>query len=213
MVQTIGIAKAVTNLNEAHSKFNLSPTSDVQFFTEWFEDLPDISDLEKESLHRLKNRYLYYAADGEITEGTIDRIMVSPLLDLIGLFDLPFKIRCEKFVKVEIDNEDTVLEGFIDALVVQNKFSVVVIEQKRFNLNVLQAIPQTLAYMMANPNSEIPVFGMATNGDDYLFIKLNHSVSQYAISDKFTAMSRDENNNLFKVLKIIKKITRLVVQV
>lgn len=213
MVQTIGIAKAVTNLNEAHSKFNLSPTSDVQFFTEWFEDLPDISDLEKESLHRLKNRYLYYAADGEITEGTIDRIMVSPLLDLIGLFDLPFKIRCEKFVKVEIDNEDTVLEGFIDALVVQNKFWVVVIEEKRFNVNVLQAIPQTLAYMMANPNSEIPVFGMATNGDDYLFIKLNHSVSQYAISDKFTAMSRDENNNLFKVLKIIKKITRLVVQV
>ncbi|HAJ61283.1 MAG TPA: type I restriction endonuclease subunit R, partial [Cyanobacteria bacterium UBA8543] len=44
------------------------------------------------------NRYLYYAADGEITEGTIDRIMVSPLLDLIGLFDLPFKIRGEKFV-------------------------------------------------------------------------------------------------------------------
>lgn len=213
MVQTVGIAKAISNLNEAHSKFNLSPTSDVQFFTEWFEDLPDISDLEKESLHRLKNRYIYYAADGEITEGTIDRIMVSPLLDLIGLFDLPFKIRGEKFVKVEIDNGDTVLEGFIDALVVQNKFWVVVIEEKRFNVNVLQAIPQTLAYMMANSNSEMPVFGMVTNGDDYLFIKLNQSVSQYAISDKFTAISRDENNNLFRVLQIIKKITRLVVQV
>ncbi|MCP2731685.1 PD-(D/E)XK nuclease family protein [Limnofasciculus baicalensis] len=211
MVQTVGIAKAVTNLNEAHSKFNLIPTSDAQFFTEWFEDLPDISDLEKESLNRLKNRYLYYAADGEITEGTIDRIMVSPLLDLIGLFDLPFKIRCEKFVKVEIDNGDTVLEGFIDALVVQNKFWVVVIEEKRFNVNVLQAIPQTLAYMMANPNSEMPVFGMVTNGDDYLFIKLNQSVSQYAISDKFTAISRDENNNLFRVLRVIKRIARLVV--
>ncbi|HAA31365.1 MAG TPA: type I restriction endonuclease subunit R, partial [Cyanobacteria bacterium UBA8553] len=47
-------------------------------------------------------------------------IMVSPLLDLIGLFDLPFKIRGEKFVKVEINNGDTVLEGFIDAVVVQN---------------------------------------------------------------------------------------------
>ncbi len=213
MVQTVGIAKAVTNLNEAQSKFNLSPTSDAQFFTEWFEDLSDISDLEKESLNRLKNRYLYYAADGEITEGTIDRIMVSPLLDLIGLFDLPFKIRCEKFVKVEIDNGDTVLEGFIDALVVQNKFWVVVIEEKRFNVNVLQAIPQTLAYMMANPNSEMPIFGMVTNGDDYLFIKLNQSGFQYGISDKFTAISRDENNNLFRVLKIIKKIARLLVQV
>ena len=108
MVQTVGITKAITNLNEAHDKFNLSQTADTQFFTEWFEDLPEITDSEKEFLNRLKNRYLYYAADGEITEGTIDRIMVSPLLDLIGLFDLPFKIRGEKFVKVEIDNGDTV---------------------------------------------------------------------------------------------------------
>ena len=129
MVQTIGITKAITNLNEAHDKFNLSQTAAPQFFTEWFEDLPDITDSEKEFLNRLKNRYLYYAADGEITEGTIDRIMVSPLLDLIGLFDLPFKIRGEKFVKVEIDNGDTVLEGFIDAVVVQNQFWVVVIEE------------------------------------------------------------------------------------
>ena len=212
MVQTVGITKAITNLNEAHDKFNLSQTADTQFFTEWFEDLPEITDSEKEFLNRLKNRYLYYAADGEITEGTIDRIMVSPLLDLIGLFDLPFKIRGEKFVKVEIDNGDTVLEGFIDAVVVQSQFWVVVIEEKRFNVNVLQALPQTLAYMMANPNSEMPGFGMITTGDDYIFIKLNQQVRQYALSDKFTAISRDENNNLFRVLRVIKRITGLLVQ-
>lgn len=212
MVQTVGITKAITNLNEAHDKFSLSQTADTQFFTEWFEDLPEITDSEKEFLNRLKNRYLYYAADGEITEGTIDRIMVSPLLDLIGLFDLPFKIRGEKFVKVEIDNGDTVLEGFIDAVVVQSQFWVIVIEEKRFNVNVLQALPQTLAYMMANPNSGIPVFGMITTGDDYIFIKLNQQVRQYALSDKFTAISRDENNNLFRVLRVIKRITGLLVQ-
>jgi len=212
MVQTVGITKAITNLNEAHDKFNLSQTADTQFFTEWLEDLPEITDSEKEFLNRLKNRYLYYAADGEITEGTIDRIMVSPLLDLIGLFDLPFKIRGEKFVKVEIDNGDTVLEGFIDAVVVQSQFWVIVIEEKRFNVNVLQALPQTLAYMMANPNSEMPLLGMITTGDDYIFIKLNQQVRQYALSDKFTAISRDENNNLFRVLRVIKRITGDLVQ-
>ncbi len=212
MVQTLGITKAIINLNEAHDRFNLSQTADTQFFTEWFEDLPEITDSEKEFLNRLKNRYLYYAADSEITEGTIDRIMVSPLLDLIGLFDLPFKIRGEKFVKVEINNGDTVLEGFIDAVVVQNQFWVVVIEEKCFNINVLQALPQTLAYMMANPNSEMPGFGMITTGDDYIFIKLNQQVRQYALSDKFTAISRDENNNLFRVLRVIKRITGLLVQ-
>ncbi len=211
MVQTVGITKAITNLNEAHGKFNLNQTDNPPFFTEWFEDLPEISDSEKSFLNRLKHRYLYYAADGEITEGTIDRIMVSPLLDLIGLFDLPFKIKGEKFVKVEIDNGDTVLEGFIDAVVVQNQFWIVIIEEKRFNVNVLQALPQTLAYMMANPNSEMPVFGMITTGDDYLFVKLNQPGREYALSDKFTALSSDKNNNLFRVLRVIKRITSLVV--
>ncbi|HAJ61282.1 MAG TPA: type I restriction endonuclease subunit R, partial [Cyanobacteria bacterium UBA8543] len=75
-----------------------------------------------------------------------------------------------------------------------------------------QALPQTLAYMMANPNSEMPGFGMITTGDDYIFIKLNQQVRQYALSDKFTAISRDENNNLFRVLRVIKRITGLLVQ-
>lgn len=211
MVETVGITKAITNLNEAHDKLNLSQTADLQFFTEWFEDLPEITDSEKELLNRLKNQYLYYAADGEISENTINRIMVSPLLELIGLFDVPFKIRGEKYVKVEIDNGDTVLEGFIDAVVVQNRLWVVVIEEKRFNVNVLQALPQTLAYMMANPNPEIPLFGVMTTGDDYIFIKLNQQVRQYALSDKFTAISRDENNNLYRVVRVMKRITDLLV--
>ena len=56
-----------------------------------------------------------YAADGAITEGTVNIIMVSPLLELMGLCDPPFKIRGEKYVKVEIEDQgesETVLEGF-----------------------------------------------------------------------------------------------------
>ncbi|HAA30401.1 MAG TPA: type I restriction endonuclease subunit R, partial [Cyanobacteria bacterium UBA8553] len=51
-----------------------------------------------------------------------------------------------------------------------------------------------------------------TTGDDYVFIKLNQQVRQYTLSDKFTAISRDENNNLFRVLRVIKRITGLLVQ-
>jgi hypothetical protein len=52
------ITKAITNLNEAHTKLNLSQTVDKEFFTEWFDNLPSLIDTE-ESLNRLKNRYLY----------------------------------------------------------------------------------------------------------------------------------------------------------
>lgn len=109
MVQTVGITKAITNLNEAHTKLNISQTNEQDFFTEWFNNLAEISTTEKQSLDRLKNRYLYYAADGAITEGTVNVIILSPLLELLGLCDPPFKIRSEQIVKVEIENEGTEL--------------------------------------------------------------------------------------------------------
>ncbi|HAG84319.1 MAG TPA: type I restriction endonuclease subunit R [Cyanobacteria bacterium UBA12227] len=214
MVQTVGITKAITNLNEAHDKFNLRQTADPIFFTEWFEDLPELTDSEKESLNRLKNRYFYYAADGSITEGTVNIIMLSPLLELMGLCDPPFKKKGEKFVKVEIEyggEEEPVLEGFIDALVVQNRLWLVLIKSKRYGFSVRQALPQTLAYMMAHPNSEQLVFGMITTGEDYMFIKLNQMERQYAMSNKLT-LSNPQHNELYEVMQVMKRIVGLLVQ-
>lgn len=203
MNQTTAVTKAITNLNEAHRKFNLSPTSDPGFFPEWQTPLPSLSETEKNALDRLKNRYLYYAADGAISEGTIHYMMISPLLELLNLYDPPYKVRGEKTVYIQLETEDTVLEGRIDALVIQDQLWVVLIEAKQYGFSVLQAIPQTLAYMTAKPEPNQTVFGLITTGEDYLFIKLQNR--QYAQSYKFTLLS-DEQNNLLRVLQILKKI-------
>ncbi|BAY93114.1 MULTISPECIES: hypothetical protein [unclassified Tolypothrix] len=211
MVKTLGISKAITNLNEVHNKFHLTQTTTPDFFPEWFENLPELTDNEKASLNRLKSRYLYYAADGAITEGTVNIIMLSPLLELMGLCDPPFKIKSEELVKVELpsgDDEEIILEGFIDALIVQNRFWVVLIESKRFGFSVMQALPQTLTYIMANPNLERPIFGMVTTGEDYLFIKLNQQQRLYALSNKFT-LSNPQKNELYDVMQVMKQIVSL----
>jgi len=213
MVKTIGITKAITNLNEVQNKLNLTQTSAPDFFAEWLENLPELTDNEKTSLNRLKSRYLYYAADGAITEGTVNIIMLSPLLELMGLCDPPFKIQSEELVKVEIQNsseEELILEGFIDALVVQNRFWVVLIESKRYGFSVMQALPQTLTYMMANPNLEIPIFGMITTGEDYIFVKLNQQQRLYALSNKFT-VSNPQKNEMYEVMQVMKRIISLYV--
>lgn len=209
MVQTVGVTEAILSLHDVQEKFQLSQTTDPQFFTEWFEGLPEITDIEKESLNRLKNRFLYYVADGAITEGTINLIMVSPLLEIVQLFDPPFKVRGEASVKVELEDEDIVLQGRIDALVVQHHFWVVVIEAKRHGFTASLAIPQALAYMMANPHQEKPVFGMVTNGEDYIFIKLNQQMRQYDLSDGFTLLKRSKNE-LYEVLQVMKRIIDLI---
>jgi predicted type IV restriction endonuclease len=207
MSQITAITKALTNLNEAHRKFNIFPTTDPEFFPEWQIDLPVLTDAEKQTCDRLKNRYLYYAADGAISEGTIHYMMLSPLLELLNLYDPPYKVRAEKTVYVELTTEDTILEGRIDALVLQDQLWVVLIEAKQYGFSVLQAVPQTLAYMMANPNSDKPAFGLITTGEDYLFLKLH--ARQYAQSYKFTLLS-DERNNLLRVLQVLKHLVEVV---
>jgi len=44
----VQITKVITTLNEAE-KVHLRRTEDDQFFTEWFEGLPELTDSEKTS--------------------------------------------------------------------------------------------------------------------------------------------------------------------
>lgn len=45
MTVTVSIAENIKSLNDLQAKFNLRQTEDDEFFTEWFEDLPELSDI------------------------------------------------------------------------------------------------------------------------------------------------------------------------
>ncbi|HIK40864.1 type I restriction endonuclease subunit R [Thermoleptolyngbya sp. M55_K2018_002] len=205
MTQPTAITTAITNLKEAQERFNLQLAESADFFIEWFTELPGLTHAETAALDRLKQRYQYYAADGSITEGTVDVILVSPLLELLGLCDPPYKIRAEKYVQIEIEDGDRRLQGLIDVLVVQDQLWLVLIESKRFGFSVLQALPQTLAYLSAAPQSDRPVYGLITTGEDYLFVKLDGRSRQYDLSDKFTLTTR-RDNQLYTVAQVIKRL-------
>ncbi|MGK7880998.1 MAG: type I restriction endonuclease subunit R [Crocosphaera sp.] len=209
MVETLGISQGIRSLTEVHLKFNLTRNQSSNFFTEWTDNLPDLSVQDKQTLDSLKERYLYYASDNSITEGTLNIIMISPLLELAKLCDTPFKIKAEQAVKIELKDSDIILQGFIDALVIKEQFWVIVIEAKRYGFNVSLAIPQALTYMMANTKQESPIFGLVTNGEDYIFIKVSHQDKQYEISDKLTLAKRN-NQEFYQVFKIIKNIKQFL---
>lgn len=209
MTQTPGITKAVTSLTEAQIRLNLRQARDVTFFDEWATALPALTPTEQTTLDRLKARYQYYQADGAITESTVNLILVSPLLELLGLCDPPYKIQGEKFVRFQIEDGDTLLEGLIDVLVVQSGFWLVLLESKRYGFSVMQALPQTLAYMMGNPAAQAPIFGLITTGEDYLFVKLDPQRHQYDVSDKFTLSTR-QGNQLYAVTAILKRLLGLL---
>ncbi|MDZ8055793.1 MAG: type I restriction endonuclease [Aulosira sp. ZfuVER01] len=190
-------------------RFGLRQSESEDFFSEWIDPLPDITDLEKQYLDRVKTNFLRLAKRPPILENAVKMVVLSPLLDLAGFYRDPFLLATEESIEIAVENEGEVIRGRIDVLVIQEQFWLLVIEAKRAAFALLEAIPQAIAYMLANPHPEKPVFGLVMNGSDFLFLKLTQENRiEYAFSDQFTLLRRE--NELYQVLRVLKKLSQIL---
>lgn len=78
-------------------------------------------------------------------------------------------------------------------------------------ISTRSALPQALAYMMATPDLEKPQFGMLTNGDDVLFIKLVlQPERQYSLSRVFSLYTLSQEWQA--ALQVLKKLASLIAE-
>ncbi len=198
---TVAITEAVNTLAEAERRFNLSRTEDESLFLEWQITLPELLPTEQAALDELRQRYLYQRSEGQLLEGTVTLLMASPLLVIAGFYDPPFRVRAEESVLLILEDSEETLQGRIDVLVLLNQLWVVVLESKKTALSVWAA----LAYLMANPQPAEPSFGLVTNGDEILFVKLVQQEKRYyALSRVFSPFT--SKRELYSVLQILKHI-------
>lgn len=209
MVSSVGITDSIKSLSDLQSRCNLQQSSDERFFVEWLEDLPMLDAVERKGIDRIKQRYDYHRSDNLLLEGTINLIVVAPLLELAGFIDAPYRIRSPYGIGLELEDPDETVRGFIDTLVVQERLWILVVESKRTSIPVPAALPQLLAYMLAQPNHDRPTYGMATNGDEFVFLKLRQDNSpQYDASRSFSLFPR--RHELGTVLQILKQLGQIV---
>jgi hypothetical protein len=210
MVSTQGITDTIKSLSDLEKRCNLRQASDDQFFREWVEDLPELREQEQLGVARIKRRYDYHRVDGLLLEGTVNLIVVSPLLEVAGFLDPPFRVRSPYGIFLELEDPDEPVRGFIDALVVQEQLWILLVESKRTSVPVPAALPQLLAYMLATPQHDKPAFGIATNGDEFVFLKLvAGEAPQYDVSRTFSLFPR--RHELGEVLRIIKRLGQVIV--
>ena len=208
MVQTIQ-AQDIT-LPQSSERFGLERTEDEQFFREWQDDLPELSDFEKQVLDEVKGDFLHLS-QYPMLEPIVKMVVLSPLLRLAGFYRPPFYLAAEQEVRISSEDEGTIVRGRIDVLICQPQFWIVVIEAKRAEYSLKVGIPQALAYMLAHPNPEKPAFGFVTNGTESIFIKLTkQNTSQYGFSNEFSLLNR--GNDLYTVVSILKRLAQLVSQ-
>ncbi|MBD2411299.1 type I restriction endonuclease subunit R [Nostoc calcicola FACHB-389] len=209
MVSNVGITDTIKNLKDLQTRCNLTQADSDRFFYEWIDELPELNQQEQAGITRIKQRYDYHRVDGLLLEGTINLLVVSPLLELAGFLDPPYRIRSPYGVALELEDPDETIRGFIDTLVVQEKLWILVVESKRTSIPVAAALPQLLAYMLTNPQSDKSVFGMATNGDEFVFLKLTLTdTPQYDVSRTFSLFPR--RHELGEILRILKRLGQAV---
>ena len=221
MVQTLP-AREIT-LQQLKEKFALQLVENEQFFREWQDDLPEITKAEKQRLDRVKASYSNLMEAPPLLENTVKlarslgdskspgslvkMVILSPLLDLAGFYLPPLRIKSEKSLKITLEDEGIIIKGQIDVLAVYEKFWVVVIESKQAAFSLEVGSPQLLTYMLANPYSERPTYGLILNGSNFRFFKLLRGErSQYAVSRIFDLFN--PGNDLYQVLRILKRLAQ-----
>ncbi|ODH01788.1 type I restriction endonuclease subunit R [Nostoc sp. KVJ20] len=207
MIQTIP-ARDIS-LYELEEKFGLQLATDINFFAEWTENLPTLTDAEKQAIARIKSNYLNLNKHRLMSEEAVKMVVLSPLLDLAGFYQPPFEIETETSIEISAEDESFIVKGNIDVLVIQKCFWVLVIESKSSKFDVMTALPQALAYMLDRPNSTQPTFALLINGREFVFVKLiQQEHPWYARS---YALSIERDSELHQVLSILKRLGELIV--
>lgn len=207
MSQTI-TATSLT-LHDIETKFNLQLCEDEEFFREWLEDLPEISDLEKQGLDKLKAGYLNNAKY-QMLENTVKMVVLAPLLYLADLYIPPFHIESEKSVELILEDEDKIVRGSIDVLLLKEHFWVLAIEAKRSQYSLEVGLPQLLFYILTNLTPEVATFGLLTNGSNFRFVKvMKRDNLQYALSYELMISRGNDLSNVFQALKKLSQLTEI----
>ncbi len=208
MVQAIQ-ANELT-LSEVEDQFNLRQVlNDATFFFEWQGGLPELSPSEVQFLDRVKTEFLYLNKY-PMLEDLVKMVVLSPLLSLAGFYQLPLRPVLEKRVDVAIQEDEKTVYGRIDVLALLRQIWVAVIESKQAGFSLKDATAQTLFYMMANPSTKTPTFGLVTNGSHFIFIKLiQANPPQYAFPSEFSLFRPEDE--LYAVCRILKQFAELAI--
>lgn len=207
MVETIAAQKI--NLDDLIKEFGLERIDNLQFFPEWQDDLPELTDSEEQSLDEVKGDYLHLSRY-TILEPIVKLVVLSPLLKLAGFYRPPFYLAAEKEVEIASEDEELIIKGRLDLLVFTPEFWILVIEAKGAKYSLDAGIPQALTYMLGHPNPNQPAFGLVTNGMDFIFLKLiKQDRPRYAESYPFSLRRGDD---IYTVLRILKRLSQLLSQ-
>lgn len=206
MTEVIAIEKLT--LHDVKKKFNLQLFEGTSFFSEWQTSLPKLIDFEKARLAHIRRIYRNFEARSAL-ENTVSLTIVSPLLDAVGLFLPPFYVETKKSVKVISQDEEVAIKGRLNIAIIQDTIWVLTIEAERARFSLIVGLPQVLSYMLATPTPQKQLYGMVTNGRNFVFVKLDRAVSSRPVYAQSKEFILDQDDDLEQILRIVKRLAHI----
>ena len=203
MVQTIQARKV--DLDDLTSHFKIEAVQDLSFFPEWQISPAETTELERQFLDKIRQGYWNLIGHPPLLEKAVQVAILGPLLFLANFYLPPFYIQAEKSIEITAQDEDVIVRGQLDILLLKERFWAMAIESKEAAFSFEAGLAQLLIYMLANPQSEKPSFGLISSGGSFVFVKLvRGEVNRYGLSKIFEL--RNPGNDLYDVYPILKHI-------
>ena len=119
------------NLRYLIDNFGIQLVLDEQFFREWQEELPQLTDLDKQLLDKVKAGYLNLLNYPPLLEDVVRMAIVDPILFIGDFYLSPFYVKSEESIDIAVPDEDLIIKGRMDILVLKDQFWVMIIESKK----------------------------------------------------------------------------------
>ncbi|NMF65504.1 restriction endonuclease subunit R [Brasilonema octagenarum] len=205
----ITVEPSSLSLNDVHSLLKLQEEP-IGLFTD-FLTLDPLTNFEQQDLLKIRNDLRRYLAAGKISEGLVKFLTLAPLMRAAGFYDIPIRLTMEDVIAIAIEDEDTSIRGRMDILAVNNAqaltappFWILVIETKNSSVDVFEGLPQLLTYAFKSLEQQTSVWGLVTNGRNYLFVYLRQgNPPVYQLMPEVSLINTDESIQLLQVMKAI----------
>lgn len=171
--------------------------------------LEPLTQFEQQELEQIHDDFGRYLSAGKVSEGQVKFLVVAPLMRLAGFYRSPLQITLEEDIEsIIIQDEDVTIAGRLDILAVsktrQNpRFWILVIESKNSSIDVFAGLPQLLTYAYQQLEQQSAVWGLVTNGRNYLFVYSQQTPPIYTLLPELSLTEPKRRSQLLQVLKAI----------
>ncbi len=144
MTQTL-LARNVS-IRDLIDQFGLQLVRNEQFFREWQDVPPDITDSEKQFLDKVKEGYFNLIDHPPLLEKAVQIAILGPVLFVANFFLPPFHIQAEKSVEISAEDEGITIRGQADLILLKEQLWAMAIESKEASFSIEAGLAQLLAY-------------------------------------------------------------------